>query len=115
MPCSVLFHVKLRGIIDVREPGYKWGKQDKRLFQPAILPFMTVEEARPYKGHNPELPGEAGNRAVVDIDAMHNTDGERAAMRNPKLISPPPKNLKVIHIVKGPEWGKDPGAGTDGR
>ncbi|KKK77038.1 hypothetical protein LCGC14_2857630 [marine sediment metagenome] len=108
MPCAVLFHVKLRGIIDVQPVGYKWGKQDKRLFQPVILPFMTVEEARPYKGRNSLRPGEEGNHAIVDVDSMHRTDGDRAAMRNPKLISPPPRNLKAVHIIKGPEWGKNP-------
>lgn len=112
MPCAVLFHIDFRGIIDVQKVGYKWGYEDKRIAQPAVIPWWTVEEALPYKGRNPFKSDEEGNHAHVNVNDMHRTDGDRAAMRNRKLISPPPRDLKAIHIIKGPEWGKDPGEYT---
>lgn len=108
MPCSVAFHVPGRvaeedarlswlpgNIVIAWEVGHKWSKKEKRYYQIAKIDFWTKEEASKFQG----IGG-----AVADLDAMHRTDGERAAMRNPKIISPVPKDLVVAHIQKGPYW-----------
>lgn len=106
MPCSVAVHIELRGIIEVRKVNWKYTPAEKRLFQIILVPWWTYEEAMNGKGRDPSKPGTDGNHAIIDVDAMHRTDGERAAMRNPKIISPVPRDLKEIHLVRGPNWGK---------
>ncbi len=109
MPCSIAVHPELRGIIEVRPSGWKYSPVERRLFQIIEVPWLTEEQALAGKGRDPSKPGTGGNHAIVDLDAMHRTDGDRAAMRNPKLVSPVPRDLKEVHIARGLNWGKIPG------
>ena len=109
MPCSIAVHVELRGIIEVRHVSWRYSPVEKRRCQIIIVPWWTYEEALSGKGRDSSKPGTDGNHAIIDVDAMHRTDGDRAAMRNPDIISPVPRNLKEIHLAHGPNWGKIPG------